>query len=181
MKKSIVFPIACLLSLLTTPSAKAQNGKAFRVGFQTQELKGDFGLGLSLDIPLPARGLGLRLVGNNYWLEIPGKTDNQIVAFQTIRVGLAPDGWPVGEKIRVYGEGGALFIVPNDAMSPDDFVAGGYGVFGFEFYTKSMFGSSIFIEAGGCSTGVQTERREGVPAFGAGMILGAGFRVALSR
>ncbi|MFZ4476751.1 MAG: hypothetical protein ACOYPR_16245, partial [Saprospiraceae bacterium] len=154
MQKSIFFPAVCSFILSFTSFAQAQSGKPFRVGFQTQELKGDFGLGLSLDIPLPVRGFGLRLVGNNHWLEIPGDTDNHTVAFQTIRVGLAPDGWPVGEKIRVYGEGGALFIVPNDAMSPDDFVAGGYGVFGFEFYTKSMFGSSIFIEAGGCSTGV---------------------------
>jgi hypothetical protein len=180
MQKSIFFPAVCSFILSFTSFAQAQSGKPFRVGFQTQELKGDFGLGLSLNIPV-VKWIGLRIMGNQHWLDLPGETENRTAHFQTLRVGLAPDGWQVAEKIRVYGEGGVLFIFPENALSPDNVVAGGYGVFGFEFFTERMFGSSLFIEAGGSSAGIRADRQPGTPAFGAGMLLGAGFRIALSQ
>lgn len=160
-------------------SATAQDKTPFRVGFQLQELQGSFGLGLNLDVPLPGKWPALRLAGNWHWLDIPGETRSQTASFQTIRLGIAPDGWPVAEKIRVYGEGGVLLLLPENALSSDGFASGGYGLFGFEFFTEKINGSSLFLEIGGTAAGRRVERQEGVPSFGAGLLLGAGFRVAL--
>ncbi len=179
MKNILFLSTAFLLFFAFAKSAVAQDRHPFRVGFQLQELQGDFGLGLNLDVPLPGKWPVLRLAGNWHWLDIPGETRSQTASFQTIRLGIAPNGWPIAEKIKVYGEGGVLFLLSENALSRNGFATGGYGLFGFEFFTEKMNGSSLFLEIGGTAAGRRVERRESVPSFGAGLLLGAGFRVAL--
>lgn len=179
MKNTLFLSAAFLLFFAFAKSATAQDRHPFRAGFQLQELQGSFGLGLNLDVPLPGKWPVLRLAGNWHWLDIPGETRSQTASFQTIRLGIAPDGWPVAEKIKVYGEGGVLFLLSENALSRDGFATGGYGLFGFEFFTEKINGSSLFLEIGGTAAGRRLERQDGVPSFGAGLLLGAGFRVAL--
>ncbi|MEZ4930886.1 MAG: hypothetical protein R2788_01985 [Saprospiraceae bacterium] len=179
MKNLSFHLVIVLLFFACANSVVAQRELPFRVGFQLTELHSDFGLGLNLDVPLPGKLPTLRLAGNWHWLEIPGETRSQTASFQTIRLGIANEGWEVAEKIKVYGEGGVLFLLPANMLSGDGLATGGYGLFGFEFFAKEMNGSSLFLEVGGTSAGRRVERRESVPTFGAGLLLGAGLRVAI--
>ncbi|MEZ4954397.1 MAG: hypothetical protein R2825_12590 [Saprospiraceae bacterium] len=179
MKNLSFHLVIVLLFFACANSVVAQRELPFRVGFQLTELHSDFGLGLNLDVPLPGKLPTLRLAGNWHWLEIPGETRSQATSFQTIRLGIANEGWEVAEKIKVYGEGGVLFLLPANMLSGDGLATGGYGLFGFEFFAKEMNGSSLFLEVGGTSAGRRVERRESVPTFGAGLLLGAGLRVAI--
>lgn len=179
MKNTFSLFTAFLLFFAFAKPTIAQDKMPFRVGFQLQELQGDFGLGLNLDVSLPGKWPTVRIAGNWHWLEILGETRSQTASFQTIRLGLANKGWEVADKIKVYGEGGALFLLPENALSGDPLATGGYGLFGFEFFTEKMNGSALFLQVGGTAVGRRVERREAVPAFGAGLLLGAGFRIAL--
>lgn len=181
MKKLSLIAATALLLFTYANVLEAQDKKPFRAGFQLQEMQGDFGLGVNFDVPLPGWLPSLRLAGNWHWLGIPGETSVQTASFQSIRLGIAPDGWQVAEKIRVYGEGGALFLLTGSDLSPEGFSTGGYGLFGFEFFTEKINGSSLFLEVGGTAAGRRLDRLENIPAFGAGMLLGAGFRVSFSR
>lgn len=172
------FFVAAVLFFVQAELLHAQDKKPFKMGFQLQELQGSFGLGLDFTVPLPSYWPSLRVAGHWNWLEVPGEGSPELADFQTIRLGIAPDGWQVAEQIRVYGEGGALFIIAGNEVSNKSFTTGGYGLFGFEFFTAKTHRSSLFIEMGATSAGLRVERPSGIPRFGAGLLLGAGFRVA---
>lgn len=174
------FGIAILLGTLLQP-LHAQDKQAFRMGFELQGLQGSFGLGPSFTVPLPGYWPSLRVAGHWHWLDVPSENNSRLADFQTIRLGTAPDGWRVAEKIKVYGEGGVLLLIADRTLSNKSFTPGGYGLFGFEFFTNEIGGSALYLEMGATSSGLRVERPEGVPRFGAGFLLGAGFRVALRK
>ncbi len=179
MKNLSLLFIAVVLLFVHLEPLQAQDKKPVRVGFQLQELQTSFGMGLNVTLPMPGYWPSVRVAGNWHWLEVPGEADSQLADFQTFRIGLASDGWQIAEKIRVYGEGGALFINAGNHLSNNPLTPGGYGLFGFEFFTSSLGGSSLYLEMGATSAGLRVERPDGTPRFGAGFLLGAGFRVAL--
>jgi hypothetical protein len=173
-----LFLIAALAFVFYQP-LRAQKENPFRLGFQVTQLQGDFGLGLNLAIPLPGKLPALRLAGTNHWLEAPTEAaTTEWLAYQTLRLGVSGDGWPVGEQIQVYVEGGTLLIFPDEQMSGQQVLAGGYGIFGFEFFTGKARASSLFLEMGGTTAGNRAKRRPNIPAFGSGLLLSSGFRLA---
>jgi hypothetical protein len=81
----------------------------------------------------------------------------------------------VGDNIRLYGEGGIIGLFPSDEFSSEDFVIGGYGLFGYEFYMNSW--SNYFIEIGGVGTGATADKIENKPIYSTGLVISTGFRV----
>lgn len=173
--------ITALLFFVQMNPLQAQDKKPFRMGFQLQELQESFGLGLNFTLPLPGNWPNLRVAGNWHWLDVPGEGNSKLTNFQTVRLGTAPNGWQVAEKISVYGEGGVLLLVADNELSKNAVTPGGYGLFGFEFFTNKIGGSSLYLEMGAASAGQRVQRPDGIPRFGAGFLLGAGFRVALGK
>lgn len=169
----LFFLVACFGQL------RAQDGSPFRIGFHLRQLAGDFGMGLNLDLPTAQNWPTIRFAGTWQWHEIPDGSGFDSASFLTLRAGVASKSFQIQERIRAYGEGGLLALLPSEALSDDRFELGGYGLFGFEFFVSDYGGSAIFLEAGASSTGNGLETRPGVPAVGAGFWIGAGFRVAL--
>jgi hypothetical protein len=54
--------------------------------------------------------------------------------FFMTKAGLVGVGGKVGKNIRLYGEGGILLVFPHSDFSSEDFVFGGYGHFGMDFF-----------------------------------------------
>jgi hypothetical protein len=158
---------------------QTQEGERFRVGFQLGQSGVDFGLGLNLSIPLVREVLSLRLTAGNHWLTHQQAETTVSSPYQVVRLGTAPVGWFVANRMRVYGEGGVSVLFPNAEFSAARQVVGGYGVFGFECFVQEAWGSSLYFEIGGTSAGAQAREVSGQPTFGAGLLINAGFRVAL--
>ncbi|MBC8485793.1 MAG: hypothetical protein H8D45_07100, partial [Bacteroidetes bacterium] len=77
--------------------------------------------------------------------------------------------------IRLYGEGGIISLFPSDEFSSEEFVFGGYGLFGFEFYMNSR--SNYFIEIGGVGTGATADNITNEPIYSNGLLISTGFRI----
>ncbi len=83
------------------------------------------------------------------------------------------------EDIRLYGEGGFLFVFPDSSFDSDTFVFGGYGHFGFEFSMPNTSGSvslSYFIELGTNGIGAKTNSKD---TYLNGFAVSTGLRVYL--
>lgn len=178
MKKThIIIVFFALIS--GTVHSQTQDSGSFRIGFHLRELSGDFGLGLNVDLPTPQYWPTIRLAGTWQWQEIPDGTSFDKASYLTLRTGVASKSFQIQERIRAYGEGGLLAILPSDELSEDSFELGGYGLFGFEFFVEHYGGSSLFLEVGASSAGNGLDTRPGISGFGTGFWVGAGFRVAL--
>lgn len=78
------------------------------------------------------------------------------------------------ERIRLYGEGGFIGLFPDSSFSDTDFVAGGYGVFGFEVFMDLR--RRYFIEIGGVGTGAREDNTPGRPIYSNGLLISTGLR-----
>ena len=83
----------------------------------------------------------------------------------------------VGDYIKIYGEGGMIMLLPSDKFSSEDFVIGGYGIFGIEFFMSRF--SDYFLEIGYVSTGAIEDKIVTQPYYSNGLIISTGFRVYL--
>lgn len=178
MKKHVFIFIFFILTVGSVHS-QTQDSGPFRLGFHLRQLSGDFGLGLNVDLPTPQYWPTIRLAGTWQWQEIPDGNSFAPASYLTLRAGVASKSFQIQERIRAYGEGGLLAVLPSDELAEDNFELGGYGLFGFEFFVEQYGGSSLFLELGASSAGNGLETRPGIPSFGAGFWVGAGFRVAL--
>lgn len=175
--KKVTF-LSVLFSILLLPGMlDAQTREPVKLGFQINQVQGDFGLGLNLTVPIIRDRLTLRLAGSNQWLAAFDETETRNFVYQTLRLG-ATGAWLTTQAMRVYAEGGTMVVFPNAEASSTDMQFGGYGLFGFEFFLKEALGSSLFIEIGGTTSGVQADLLPNSPAFGSGLLLCSGFRIA---
>ncbi len=60
----------------------------------------------------------------------------------------------VADFARFYGEGGFLLAIPNKDSNRSSLIWGGYGHFGFEFFTGTQSSLSYFLEVGGTGSTV---------------------------
>lgn len=99
--------------------------------------------------------------------------------YTVYKLGLIGVGGMINQSIRLYGEGGIVYIIPNDDFSEENSVSGGYGLFGFEFFMNK--GSSIcyFIELGSMGIGASAEKLPGKPLYANGFSTSVGLRVHL--
>ncbi|MEA3317871.1 MAG: hypothetical protein U9R54_07930 [Bacteroidota bacterium] len=168
-------------------SAKTQNNENFEnrssyfsYGFSIKQYQNDFGLGLNVTTPYFWNNrMAVRLKTSYLWYEHIPLNDTEYVwsGYQNIQFGLIGIGGMIGTSIRLYGEGGIVGIFPNSAFSDKDFVFGGYGLFGFEFYTyeKDIRTPSYYIEIGSIGS-ASADKLQANPVYSNGLTISAGIR-----
>ncbi len=97
--------------------------------------------------------------------------------YTNFSIGLVGVGGMVGERIRLYGEGGILIINASKEISTEKTPIGAYGIFGFEFFlTKKL---NYFIELGGTGIEATADKTLYSPTYSNGFLTVAGLRYTL--
>ncbi|MBN2344070.1 MAG: hypothetical protein JXX29_20650 [Deltaproteobacteria bacterium] len=184
--QKLMFAIALFSVMLTGGYVAAQDtqsdshprAKHLALGFELKDTNGDYGLGLDVNTPYFANGLmALRVRGALSWLEgVPaGETEFEWMPYGSVQLGFVLSVGEVGGFGRFYSEAGGILVLPNSDFS-DDVAFGGFGLFGFEFFTNVASPVSYFIEAGGMGTNGQSEKLGGKPSHSNGFFVNVGIR-----
>lgn len=175
--------ILILVSIMTfiTCSLNAQEttvSKGFALGFQLNQYQKDFGLGLSATSPYFAHDrVAIRLRGNLMYNEHLQGDKITWTPYANISIGVVGVTAYVAGSIKLYGEGGFIGIIPSSDFSGKDFVLGGYGLLGFEFYPNRK--GCYFIELGGVGTGATADKVPSSPIYSNGFLISTGIRFHL--
>lgn len=173
MKK--YFLIIVLIIVFNTVKAEEDINTGFGLGMQLVEYQDDFGLGINLTSPFFVDdGIGLRLRANYMFNQAIVDGSYDWVPYSNISLGVIGVGGFVTERIRLYGEGGVIVLIPSSDISSEDSEFGGYGIFGFEFFF-SKFGN-YFIELGSVGTGAVADQIIAEPIYSNGFSISTGFR-----
>lgn len=154
-------------------------GDGTRWGFQLDRYQDDFAFGLNLTTPRFANDrLAVRLNGNlafhKHLSGGSGARTETWTPYANASVGLVGLADRVGESIRLYGEGGAIGLVPSNSFSDETMAVGGYGLFGFSFVAETS--RSWFIEIGGVGTAARADALSTDPVYSNGLMIRVGFR-----
>jgi hypothetical protein len=153
----IFMPVMEIYAQASTSEPQSKGtARASRIslGLSLQEWGNELGTGLQVTSPWFLHDkVAVRLGGSVLW-----KVDANWTPYYALRLGLVGGNFMRGGDIRLYGEGGFLFLFPASSFDSDRFAFGGYGHFGFEFFQPSAKGgaSSYFIELGSNGTGAKT-------------------------
>jgi len=176
MKRSTIF---LLITFILTGTAHAQHERIshkFGVGFQLNQYQKDFGMGINLTSPyFVYNRIAVRIRGNFMFYEHVKNNETTWTPYSNVSLGLIGVGGKAGDFIRLYGEGGIIFLFPSDKFSEEDFVFGGYGLFGFEFYMAKKV--NYFIEIGGIGSGAKADVIMNQPIYSNGLLISAGVRM----
>ena len=157
------------------PLTNQQSINHISLSFSLQEWSNEFGIGLQITSPwFLHEKVAARLGGFVLW-----KHDTNWATFYALRLGLIGANFMANSDIRLYGEGGFLFLFPNSSFDSDPFAFGGYGHFGFEFFLPMVnipASSSYFIELGSNGTGAKTNSGQ---SYLNGFSISTGLRVYL--
>jgi hypothetical protein len=138
-------------------SASHMSASRMALSFSLQEWGNEFGTGFQITSPwFWHEKTAVRLGGSALW-----KQDANWATFYALRLGLVGATFMRNEDIRLYGEGGFLFLFPSASFDSDPFAFGGYGHFGFEFFMPkaiASLSSSYFIELGTNGVGAKTDK-----------------------
>jgi hypothetical protein len=115
--------------------------------------------------------------GNLMYNECVQNSITTWVPYSNVSLGIIGVGGKIGDYIRLYGEGGVIGLIPSNKFSSEQFVFGGYGLFGFEFFMHTS--SNYFIEIGGIGTGAREEKIDTQPIYSNGLLISTGFRMYL--
>ncbi|BAV94477.1 hypothetical protein [Ichthyobacterium seriolicida] len=145
----------------------------FFIGFQLGKVQDNFHVGANTGVRIIDM-FELKATANmsfNYYFYSPKKREILVPYFSSTL------GWvyiqPVSKSINVYGESGSVLIIPAYIFSEENFRFGGYGLFGFEFFTDRY--SSFFIEMGCMGTGArQNDAYKSV--YHNGFLINVGFK-----
>lgn len=181
--KKVAIGLALLFILAMPSVALAQEGGEtgnthFALGYYLNSFHHDFGFGLNLTSPyfLNDRVAVRFSVDTAYFESIPaGKTEYEWVPYTIYRLGLVGVGSAINDLIRLYGEGGIMYVVPNPCFSEKNKL-GGYGYFGFEFLMEENHPLSYFIQLGSVGSGAKAEKVEGKPFYVDGFATTVGLR-----
>ena len=150
-------------------------GSGFGIGTQLGQYQDDFGLGLNVSSPSFADDrIAVRSRVNFMFHEHVQDRETTWTPYASFSLGVASVAGNVGEHIRLYGEGGVVGLLPSEEFSSDDFVFGGYGLFGFEFFMDQR--TNYFVELGGVGTGAKADRITNRPIYSNGFLVSTGFR-----
>ena len=159
----LVFLVSAIMLPAQASSQDSQFGKApvsashISLSFSLQEWGNEFGTGFQITSPwFWHEKTAVRLGGSTLW-----KQDANWATFYALRLGLVGATFMRNEDIRLYGEGGFLFLFPAASFDSDPFAFGGYGHFGFEFFMPkaiASLSSSYFIELGTNGVGAKTDK-----------------------
>jgi hypothetical protein len=174
--KKMVCVIACVVLALEVWA----RDEPLALGFGVSEQAGN--LGVSLELSSPSFLGGFLTVRAETQLDfLSAYRDAPEIAwdaFSSERIGLAGTGGWCGDEIRLYGEFGALFVLPPSDLTDDSVQAGIYGLFGFEFFLSPDTGEPIafYLEAGTNSLFADAERLPGKPDYYSGFTTRTGLR-----
>ena len=155
------------------------SGTGFGVGFHLGQFQKDFSLGLDLTSPYFVYDrIAIRVKGNLAWNEhINSILETTWTSYSNLSIGVVGVGGTVGDFMRLYGEGGFLFLFPSDEFSSETSEMGGYGLFGFEFFMSPNM--NYYLEVGGVGTGAKADKVVGKPIYSNGLLINVGFRILL--
>lgn len=148
------------------------------LGFDLNEFHSDFGMGLSITSPWFAKGyMAVRAHGNAAIHEgLPqNETEFNSMPYQSARLGMVISVGKPGNYTRFYSEAGMIALFPSKEFS-DDAGFGGYGLFGFEFFTRDKSPVTYFIQAGGVGSSGNADKLQGKPGWGNGFLTEVGIR-----
>ncbi len=147
MKRNIIIVFMILIA-----SIEVYSEENFSAGFEIGEIGNDLIIGGRITSPFILNGsAAFRLSGDT----AVNNTDSFCYGY--FRGGLIGTGGIAAGLIRLYGEGG-ISILWN-AEDSSQLVIGGYGLFGFEFFTAVNSPVSYFIELG--TLGISISRLNG--------------------
>lgn len=178
MKSKLV--LICAMVFFST-GLKAQESTlntGLGFGFQLVQYQDDFGIGFNVVSPyFLKKRVGVRLKANLMYNENVVDGLSTWIPYSNVSLGVIGVGGYVNDRIRLYGEGGMIGIIPSPEFSSSDLDFGGYGVFGFEFFFGNM--GNYFVEVGGMGTGAVADKIATQPIYSNGMSLSTGFRFFL--
>ena len=169
--------IAVAVATLMTVSAWTEGrdgaedgGKySFSGGFLINEYVDDFGLGVQVGMPHAWERLSGRITGT---VQFSRAADWE--PWGTLQIGLVGTQPVVNEFARFYGEGGVVMAFPG-GPNTKKLGVGGYGLFGFEFFTGIDSPVSYFVELGASGCGLEADMADGAFMLN-GFRVQAGFR-----
>lgn len=176
--KKIGISITMILLALQIQAQEALN-KNFGIGGQVGQHQNDFGIGLNMTSPYFATGkMAVRLKGNLIWNEhINSNSETTWASYSNLSLGFVQSVGEINNFLRIYGEGGVIWLLPSDEFSSKSIQLGGYGLFGFEFFFDKHF--NYFFEAGGVGTGAKADKIVGNPIYSNGFLINVGIRTQL--
>lgn len=175
MKKLAIFVFTILILFTAVNADDRESSHEFSFGFQLNRFQDDFGFGANLTSPYFANSkIAVRLRGNIMFFEHAENQETLWTPYPNLSLGLIGVAGKAGESIRLYGEGGVIFIFPSNKFSSDNVVLGGYGGFGFEFFISSK--TNYYIEIGGIGTGATADNILNKPIYSNGLSICSGFR-----
>ena len=177
----LVFLVSAIMLPAQASSQDSQFGKApvsashISLSFSLQEWGNEFGTSFQITSPwFWHEKTAVKLGGSVLW-----KQDANWASFYVLRLGLIGGSFMANSDIRLYGEGGFLFLFPAASFDSDPFAFGGYGHFGFEFFMPKASGplsSAYFIELGTNGIGAKTNSGQ---SYLNGFAVSTGLRVYL--
>lgn len=176
MKIKTITTIAAFLFLSEGINAQQKTpvNTGFGIGYQLVEYQNDFGFGMSVNSPyFLHNSVGLRLKANVMYNQHQMDGLSQWTPYSNISLGVIGVAGQVTDRIRLYGEGGTICILPSSAFSTENAIFNGYGLFGFEFFFAHI--GNYFIEIGGMG-GAVADRADTKPNYSTGMTISTGFR-----
>lgn len=179
MKRILIVMLAmCSVGFVHAQEKPAPYGQKMAFGFQLGQYQEDFGIGLNVTSPyFLQNSVAIRVRGNMMWHQHVLNTESTWSTYSNLSIGVIGVGGNIGNFMRVYGEGGALLLLPSNDFSTQSTEVGGYGLFGFEFFMDPHF--NYFIEIGGAGTGATADRIPTSPIYSNGLIIQTGFRIQL--
>lgn len=181
-KRTLAFTLVAAIALSAfaeTPDqgdgspGKELRGNDITVGAGLMDCAGDFGLCGSVTTPWFFRKTAaIRAGGFVLW-----RNGADWIPYYGAKLGLVGGSFMANGDIRLYGEGGGVFLFPSARFDEDPFVFGGYGLFGFEFFIdRTASGLSYFIELGSNGIGAKAEKETGSPIYMNGFSTSVGLR-----
>ena len=165
--------------ILSTVHLKAQEnsfGSKMAIGMQLNQFQDDFGIGLNISTPyLLNESLAIRVRANLVWHQHTDQSNEGTwTPYSNISIGFIGVGGTIGDFMRLYGEGGLMYVLPSDTFSSESSEFGGYGLFGFEFFLHQH--GNYFIELGGIGIGANADKVPGSPIYSNGFLTSVGYR-----
>lgn len=173
--KKIWFSIA-MISLALQIQAQERLNKNFGIGGQVGQHQNDFGIGLHITSPyFVNQKMAVRIKGNLIWNEhLDSSAEKSWSSYSNLSLGFVQSVAEINNFVRLYGEGGAIFLFPSSKFSSESIQMGGYGLFGFEFFIDQHV--NYFLEAGGVGTGAKADKVVGKPIYSNGFLINVGVR-----
>ncbi len=170
--KKIITIVAVLLFMGLFTAGAEERSNSISIGSGLMNADGDFGLQGTFTSPWFKNSAAFRIGAFILYREADLWTP-----YYGIKAGLLGGSFMVSADIRLYGEGGVVFVFPSSHFDNDPLVIGGYGHFGFEFFPGGQNSNfSEYIELGSHGIGTQAEGLSGSPVYMNGFASTVGLR-----